>query len=420
MFALIDCNNFYASCERLFRPDLADTPIVVLSNNDGCVVARSNEAKSLGIKMGEPFFKVRGLCSEYGVKVFSSNYELYGDISNRVMQTITNEWDACEIYSIDEAFLDLSSLPKDKIDSFCAALHQKILRGVGIPVSIGVGKTKTLAKAANHIAKKIVKRPLFVLEHPAPRWLARIPIDEVWGVGRKWSVKLRALQISSAADLAEADVALLRKRFNVILQRTAYELRGVSCLSLEEAEPKQSIVSSKSFGALQTEKAFLHQAISSYTARAWEKMYKQGLVAQYISVFVRSNRFREDLPQYSRGLGFKLINPTDDLRELTAFAKMLVDHLFKEGIHYAKAGICLDGLIPKTALPRDLFMEPSVAEKAKSAKIMEVVSKANLRYGRGTLRLAAEGYSKPWSMKSQRKSPCYTTRWSELPVVRIG
>jgi len=421
MFALIDCNNFYASCERLFRPDLYHKPIIVLSNNDGCVIARSAEAKALGIKMGEPYFKIKGLCRQHKVAVFSSNYTLYGDLSKRVISTIHEQWpeEEIEIYSIDEAFINLTRLPTQQQTSFCEQLQRHILKNTGIPTSIGLGKTKTLAKIANYIAKKQLQIPV-VNFHDLPNWLDKITIEQVWGVGRKWALKLKTLGIQTAGDLARANPVLIKKRFNVILQRTAYELNGVPCLELEEVEPKQSIVSSKSFGNLQTDFNTLAEALSSHVARAWDKMRQQKLLAQYLSVFILSNTYRKDLPQYSNTIGFKLINPSDDLRQLTKCAKFCLKKIYKPEIHYKKVGVLLDGLIPKTPKQIDLFNPIANHFCQQSEQLMSLIENINDRFGRSTVRLASEGYAKPWTMKRTMKSPSYTTNWYELPIVRTS
>ena len=416
MFALIDCNNFYASCERLFRPDLYHRPVIVLSNNDGCAVARSNEAKALGIGMGDPYFKIKALCDEHNVAVFSSNYTFYGDMSARVMSIIEDNWPEVEIYSIDEAFLNLSTLNPAEHTAFSERLQKLILKNTGIPTSVGIGETKTLAKIANHIAKKKLKIPVFNVAS-LPNWLDKVPINDVWGVGRKWAVKLSSMNIKTAGDLARADLALIRKRFNVVLQRTAYELRGLPCLKMEEVEPKQSIISSKSFGSMQTELKSLEEAISSHVARAWEKMRKQKQVVSYLSVFVLSNRFRRDLEQYSNSNGFKLIIPSDDLRYLTHSAKRCLREIFKDNIQYKKVGVLFDGLIPKELRQIDFFHHVEDEAFEDCEKLMSVIGKINNRFGRSTLRLASEGCSKPWAMKSSMKSPCYTTQWRDLPIV---
>lgn len=419
MFALVDCNNFYASCERLFRPDLKNAPIVVLSNNDGCCIARSNEAKALGIAMGEPYFKIKGLCKQHGVHAFSSNYTLYGNISQRVMCTIEETWPHMEIYSIDEAFLDLSSLPEVFHDSFCQELQKKILKHTGIPTSIGIGATKTLAKVANHLCKKVFKIPVFNITSNREQLLRQISVGDIWGVGRQWTNKLISRGIHTGYDLAMTNTHLLKKSFNVVLMRTAMELQGIACGGLEEIEPKQNIMSSKSFGQMQTQLPSIEESVSSHCARAVEKMRRQHLICQRIMVFVHTNRFRNDLAQHFQSVEFKLINPTDDLRLITKIAKRCLQRIFKPGYYYKKAGVCLENLIPKDPLQLDLFHQPSDEQLHHTEKLMSVFEQINQKYGRSTIRLAAEGYSKPWAMRAELKSPAYTTRWSDVPQVRF-
>jgi len=417
MFALIDCNNFYASCERLFRPDLRHQPIVVLSNNDGCVIARSNESKAIGVAMGEPFFKIKGLCRKHKIHAFSSNYRLYGDISHRVMMTIESEWPHLEVYSIDEAFLDLSTLPEAQLERFCTLLQKKVLKETGIPTSIGIGKTKTLAKGANFLCKKVFNIPVFHLNHPS--LLQKISIGEVWGVGRQYAKKLMNQGIHTAYDLAQTDIHLLRKRYNVVLMRTAMELSGIPCAGLEETALQQSIMSSKSFGEMQTTLSAVAQSLSSHCARAVEKLRAQNLMAQGMYVFVHTNRFREDLAQHFQSIAVNFINPTDDIRIITKMAKRCLRQIFKGGYHYKKAGVCLENLIPKN--PRQLDMFHQISEKAlkKTEQLMSVFDTINKKYGRQTIHLAAEGHSKPWAMRAEMKSPAYTTQWSEIPRVTL-
>ncbi|CDZ76588.1 DNA polymerase IV [Legionella massiliensis] len=417
MFALIDCNNFYASCERLFRPDLRDKPICILSNNDGCVIARSNEAKALGIKMGEPFFKVKALCKQHKVQVFSSNYTLYGDLSHRVMSVIQESWDAVEVYSIDEAFLDLSSLPVPLQESFCIQLQKKILKYTGIPTSIGIGPTKTLAKVANHISKKELKIPVFNVTNQR-EWLKKIAVGDVWGIGRQWHKKLVGQGIFTAFDLAQMNAHLLKKQYNVVLMRTAMELQGKSCAGPAIDEPKQSIMSSKSFGGLQRDYEPIAEAISSHCARAWEKLRRQGLLAHALFVFVQTNGFRDDLPQYCKSVHFKLINATDDLCLLTKVAKLCLKKLFRQGYQYKKVGVCLEDLSARNPQQLDIFHQPAQEVLLTKEKMMRVIEEINHKYGSQTIRLAAEGYSKPWAMRAELKSPAYTTRWSDLAIVK--
>ncbi len=419
MFALVDCNNFYASCERLFRPDLKDVPIVVLSNNDGCCIARSNEAKALGIAMGEPYFKIKDLCKKYGVHAFSSNYTLYGNISHRVMCTIEESWPHLEIYSIDEAFLDLSSLSAAFHDSFCEQLQKKILKHTGIPTSIGIGPTKTLAKLANHLCKKVFKIPVFNITSNRDQLLKQIAVGDVWGVGRQWENKLIARGIQTAYDLAMANPHLLKKSFNVVLMRTAMELQGIACNGLEEIEPKQSIMSSKSFGQMQTQFSSIAESVSSHCARAVEKMRNQQLLAQRMFVFVHTNRFREDLAQHFQSMEFRFVNATDDLRLITKIAKRCLKRIYKPGYFYKKAGVCLEDLIPKNLRQLDMFHQPSDEQLHHTEQLMSVFDQINQKYGRSTIRLAAEGYSKPWAMRAELKSPAYTTQWSQVPRVKL-
>lgn len=419
-FALIDCNNFYASCERLFRPDLQDKPIVVLSNNDGCVIARSNEAKACGIKMGEPYFKIKALSTKYNVQVFSSNYTLYGDMSKRVMSVIEQSWPHVEIYSIDEAFLDLSSMPHALHDEFCIRLQKTILKHTGIPTSIGIGATKTLAKIANRLCKKELKIPVFNIKEQMPFWLKRISVSGVWGVGRQLTKHLEKMNIKTAWDLASYDVHDLKKRFSVVLQRTAMELQGTSCLSLEDCEPRQSIMASRSFGVMQTELSSLKQAISMHCTKAYEKLRAQKLVAQCLNVFVYTNRHRPDLPQYCQSIDIAFINPTDDLRLMTHYACAGISKLFKTGFHYKKVGIRLDGLISKNQRQLDLFSQPTEEDIKKTEYLMQVYDRINAKFGRQIIRLAAEGFVKPWAMRAGLKSPAYTTQWKDLPKVKLG
>jgi len=419
MYALIDCNNFYASCERLFKPSLVNKPILVLSNNDGCIIARSNEAKALGIKMGVPYYQVKALCQQHQVEVFSSNYTLYGDMSQRVMSIIEASWPAVEVYSIDEAFLDLSTLPVEQQESFCRDLQKKVLKHTGIPTSIGLGPTKTLAKLANFLCKKVLKTPVFNVAPERDYWLQKIDVGDVWGIGRQWSKKLALCGINSAYDLAVSDVHLLKKQFNVVVMRTAMELQGIACAGLCEAEPKQSILSSKSFGTMQTQYSAIAQSVSSHCARAVEKLRQQQSVTKKISVFVQTNKHREDLAQHAQSIEVSLIHPTDDLRIITHCAKQGLRRIFKAGYYYKKAGVYFGDLLPKTVRQLDLFHQPSDEMFEKAEQFMAMFDGINQKFGRHTIRLAAEGHSKPWDMRRELKSPAYTTSWLDLPIVRV-
>ncbi len=415
MYALIDCNNFYASCERLFRPDLYNQPIIVLSNNDGCVIARSNEAKALGIKMGEPYFKIKDFCKRKHIHTFSSNYTLYGDLSARVMSVITDAWSEVEIYSIDEAFLNISTLPTP--EDFSKTLQQQILKNTGIPTSIGLGKTKTLAKLANFIAKKKLKIPVFNITNN-DHWLESINVEDIWGIGSQWSKRLHLLGIHTAADLRNANPQWLKNRFNVVLQRTHYELSGQACLTLEDVKPKQSIQSSRSFETMQTEYQALAQALSRHCAYAFESLRQHHLATQHLCVFLQSNRFRQDLVQYNPSISVTLTHPTDDLRRITKASLFCLKKIYKPGIYYKKIGLLLTSLSDHTIQQLDLFQHEQEQQHHKKERLMQVLDKVNQRFGRQHLRLASQGWLNTPSMRSNMKSPHYTTNWSELPQVK--
>lgn len=418
MYALIDCNNFYASCERLFRPDLHNKPIIVLSNNDGCVIARSNEAKELGIKMGEPYFKIQWLCNKHKVHVFSSNFPLYGDLSARVMSIIQESWQDTEIYSIDEAFLNLHTLPSHQHTSFCERLQQSILKNTGIPTSIGLGSTKTLAKISNHICKKELKIPVFNI-HDQIDWLKKIAVSDVWGVGRQWQKKLTVQGIHTAHDLANANLQNYKNQWNVMLCRTAMELRGISCIEHTQ-QHKQQILSSKSFSNMQTNYEPIAQALSQHCARAYEKLREQSLTTKYLSVFIQTNRHRHDLPDYNPSIDLKLIHSTDDIRVITSQAKKCLLNIFKPGFHYKKIGICLSQLSPKNKTNQQYDLFDNIPEDSlnNTEQLMSVFDEINQKFGRHTLKLASVGIDQPWGTRSAMCSPSYTTQWSDLPIVK--
>ncbi|HCA90055.1 MAG TPA: DNA polymerase V, subunit C [Legionellales bacterium] len=416
MYALIDCNNFYVACERLFRPDLTAQPVIVLSNNDGCVIARSLEAKALGIAMGVPFFKVKALCAHQRVHVFSSNYTLYGDLSQRVMSTIKAMWPHIEIYSIDEAFLDLTSMPVDKQAEFGQALQQKIYQETGIPTSIGIGASKTLAKMANYLCKTMLYRPVLHLYKEHTTWLPHIPIDKVWGVGARLSAKLMQQGIQTAHDLASFDKMYLKQQYGVVLLRTALELCGTPCSGLTPIQPKQSMVSSKSFGQMQNSYEILAHAVSRHSACVTRKLRQQNSLAGHVWVSIATHRHRLDLAQHVQAVEMRFTQPTDDIRLITQYAKQGLAKLFKAGYLYQKVGVGLGGLVSQDTYQGDIFHQPSAAIEAKKARFMAVFDAVNKRYGQHTLYLAAEGYAKPWARRAQLKSPAYTTCWADLPV----
>ncbi len=418
MFALLDCNNFYASCERLFRPDLMGKPIVVLSSGDGCVIARSNEAKALDIAMGEPFFKIKSFCAQNKVHVFSSNFTLYRDLSQRVMSIIEEAWEQTEIYSIDEAFLDLSSMASELQETFCQDLQKSILKCTGIPVSIGLGKSKTLAKISNHVAKKMLKTPVFNITFH-PEWLKKIDIGDVWGIGRKWRKKLTDQGICTAFDLAHQNLAQLKRHHNVMITSTAMELQGISCLETRDVgESKKSILSSRSFNKMETSFDALAESVSLHCANVYEKLRKQKSLTYSISVFLRTNRFRQDLPQYAPNASTKLIIPTDDIRVITQHAKKCLRNIYKPGFHYKKAGVYLCDFTVNDHYQLDLFESQCEKEVHNKKALLSVLDKINHRFGKRSLHLASIGFNQSWDTQFQHKSPAYTTRWSELPKIR--
>jgi DNA polymerase V len=415
--ALVDCNSFYCSCERVFRQDLKSTPIVVLSNNDGCIVARSKEAKKFGLKMGEPWFKVKDFAEEHGVLAFSSNYALYADLSNRVMSILSSYTPRAEVYSIDECFLDLTGMPN--LRDITYQIHERIPAWTGIPVGVGVGSTKTLSKLANHIAKTHPRsKGVFnfndLTDDQKARLLSQIPVGEVWGVGRKLTKRLSAYGIETAYDLREAHAPTLRAEFGVVIEKTIRELRGIQCIELEEVQPnKQQIISSRSFGNMVSELSVLKDALSTFVANAAAKLRAQNSHASVIQVFLETNRFREDLPQYNPSLMVPLPYPTNDTIEINVYAGYLAERMFKPEFQYKKAGIKLSEITPISQRQGDLI-EPNIIG---NGKLMTAIDELNHRYGRGTLKVSTQGTYKEWQMLSERKSPAYTTDWGAIPIV---
>ena len=415
--ALVDCNNFYVSCERLFRPDLAGVPMVVLSNNDGCVVSRSNESKALGVKMGQPWFECKELAEEHGILAFSSNYELYADLSNRVMNTLSGFSPSQEVYSIDECFVDLTGMPKLREVSY--AMRQRVGMWVGMPVCVGIGPTKTLSKLANHVAKKH-PRSKGVFNYNAltaeqkTRLLAQLPVEEVWGVGRKLTKRLALHGVQTVLDLREAHIPTLRAEFGVVMEKIQRELQEVACIKLEEVQPdKQQIISSRSFGSMVTELPVLKDALSTFVANACAKLRAQSSHAAVIQVFLQTNRFRKDLPQYMPSLAVPLPYPTNDSLEVNRWADYLCERMFKDGYQYKKAGIMLSEISTVTRQQGNLLE----TAPAGNQRLMQALDTLNKRYGRGAVKISTQGAYKDWQMRQERKSPCYSTRWDEVPVV---
>ncbi len=422
LFALVDCNNFYVSCERLFQPVLRGRPVVVLSNNDGCIIARSNEAKALGITMGDPYFKKKAFLRRHGVEVFSSNYALYGDLSCRVMTVLQQMEPEVEIYSIDEAFVHLAPQHGTSASDQGRSLKAEVDRCVGIPVAVGLAPTKTLAKLAARIAKKSrTCRGVFALDDTntaeQDRMLAGIGVQDVWGVGRRLIGKLHRLGISTALDLKNSDGRRIRKLFGLTLLRTVQELRGMPCIALEQCPPaRKSIVSSRSFSRPLTSLQDLREAVSCYISIAARKLRDQELVASNLHVFLSTSRFRTDIPRFSGSRMVTLPQATSCTATLIKAGLRELGRLYKKDLPYNKAGIMLTGLAEDRACQQHLFMPPQRKNKA----LMQALDQVNDRWGRDLLRYGSSGLARDWSMKQQMKSPAYTTSWTELPLVGSG
>jgi DNA polymerase V len=420
MFALVDCNNFYASCERVFQPRLEGQPIVVLSNNDGCVIARSNEAKALGIPMGAPYFKFEKMMRENGVRVFSSNYALYGDLSRRVVQVLARYAPAYEVYSIDECFLDFSGLSQD-LTGYAQEIARTTRQWTGIPVSIGIASTKTLAKIANRMAKKGLSPtgPVLDWNHIADPGasLAAVPVEDVWGIAGRWGERLRALGIAHAGALREADPKRMRGEFGVVMERIVWELSGLSCLSLETVPPpRKQILTSRSFGEKVTCLDDLRAAVTRFAARAGEKLRAQGLSAQALCVFIHTSPFDPVGPHYSNAVTLAFDSPSQDSGLLIRTAGRGLERIYREGYAYQKAGVMLLDLVPVGMEQISLFT-PEAADPIRSSRLMQALDQINRRHGRQSIRFAGEGLSNRWLMRTRLKSPNYTTRWEELPTV---
>ena len=417
-YLMVDCNNFYASCERVFDPSLEGRPVVVLSNNDGCVIARSNEAKALGVAMAEPAYKREDFYARHGVRVFSSNYALYGDMSARVMRTLDRFSAETEVYSIDECFLLLRGLTSHSLLKTAREIRATVRKWTGIPVGVGIARTKTLAKVANRLAKRGDGVRLLEDEDDIDAVLGGMDTGDVWGIGRKSARYLAACGVRTALDLKRRPGDWIRRHLTVTGLRTALELRQIPCIGMEDAPPPaRSLVCSRSFGTRVESLASLEEAVSSYVQRAAEKLRRQGLVAGAVQVFLETNRFQPD-PKHEASLCRALPAPTADTMALHGPALRILRDIYKPGYKYQKAGVILLDLAP--AGQRQLsFLEPRGEEKARRDALMRVLDRANAKYGRGTLTLAASGLGKKeWHMRQERRSPRYTTSWAELPIAR--
>lgn len=419
MYALVDCNNFYASCERVFNPSLNGIPVVVLSNNDGCVIARSNEAKAIGIPMGAPAFKMKEFLNQHHVEVFSSNYALYGDMSQRVMNTLADFTPDIEIYSIDEAFLGLHGFQEFNLDDYALKIKKTVHKNTGIPVSVGIAPTKTLAKVANKLGKKNSKNPgVYVISNDEERInaLAQLPMEDVWGIGRQYSKFLAQYNIRTALDFANASPEWIKKNMTVMGLRTLKELRGEPCIELEQIPPaKQNICVSRSFGDMQTEYQQVAEAVSNYAMRVAEKLRKQNSCANTLLVFIHSNPHRQDLMQYAKSISLQLPVATNSSMEIVSMALHGLSRIFKQGIHYKKAGVIISGIVPENNVQASLFDQ---VDRNKHKLALAALDKVNNRYGKDAIKLASQGYEKRWKLRQEKLSPNYTTRWEDIMVVK--
>ncbi len=422
LLALVDCNNFYVSCERVFRPDLRGKPVAVLSNNDGCIVARSQEVKALGIKMGVPLFQVQPLVNQHAIQLFSSNYTLYADMSARVMSVLETFAPHLEVYSIDEAFLDLTGVYPCTQDplAYAQAIRKAVLRTTGITVCVGMGPTKTLAKLANFAAKKWPQtNGVLDLSDSVRRekLMKIVPVGEVWGIGSRTSKKLNQLGIHTVWDLATQPAQYLQHQFNVVVARTVMELNGTQCLELEEIAPdKQQIVCSRSFGRRLTTQHELAKVLAAFATRAAEKLRRQHSVTRCISIFIRTNPFNDHESQYQRAASIKLASGTQDTRKIITVTRNLLEQIFKTGYHYHKCGVQLSN-IQSDSLPSQISLFDDIDDTPLKARhVMQVIDHINQRFPHA-MSLAAVGFDKTWQPKNDRISPAYTTDWNQLVTV---
>lgn len=431
MYGIIDCDNCYVSCERVFRPDLKDKPVVVLSNNDGCVVARSNEAKKMGIKAGTPYFQLAEQFPNQKIVVFSSNYELYGELTSRVVSIIRKEAPAYFRYSIDECFVYLDGMEKIDLKAWGEELHKKIKRNVGMPVSIGLAPNKTLAKMASHFAKKYqgYRHCCMIDSDEKPiKALKLYPIDEVWGIGRRYAARLEALGVKTAYDFAEHNQTWVKATFNnIVIERTWRELNGEDCVPNEEMAKKKSICTSRSFNGMITDLDGLRTHVSNYAARCAEKLRQQGTVASIVGVFLNTNAFREDLPQYWNFQEMRLVTPSSSTITIVKAANEVLQKLYRQGYHYKKAGVIVMGIGPNSPIQQDLF-DINAEQFEKMKRLDAVIDRINKVNGTETIVLGSQQYTQKDgkgkanvfanAIKHDFKSKNPTTRWSDIIVLK--
>lgn len=420
MYALVDVNNMYCSCERVFNPKLIGKPVVVLSNNDGCVISRSNEAKALGIPMGAVAHLFEKTFKENNVHVYSSNYSLYGDMSDRLMHILSNFTPDIEVYSIDESFLQFKGYDRFDIDKFGREIRETVLRCTGLPVSIGIASTKALAKVANRIAKKYDNKTggVYVMdsEHKRKKALNWLNVEDVWGIGRRNASKLNRYGISKAIQFADAPDNWVRKEFSVVGLRLKKDLQGIPTLSLEEVENKKSIAVTRSFAKTKNNLDDLKEIIASYGCVASEKLRVQKSCCNLIMVFVHSNRFRKDLPQYNNSLIVKLPYPTNSSLIIAKYAKKAMQSIFKKGYEFKKAGIMVMGLVPDNAQQLNIFEACNSDHK----QLMSTIDRLNSKYGKNTLNIASQKLDSSWAMRQNNLSQNYTTDFNDIILLNCN
>lgn len=416
MYALMDCNNFYASCERVFKPSLRNKPIVVLSNNDGCVVARSNESKALGVKMGVPIFKIKELVQQHNIVVCSSNYTLYGDLSNRVMTLIKNFSPDVEVYSIDEAFINFNGHHYANFDQIGLEMHRIVKKGIGIPISIGFAPTKALAKVANKIAKKYPERTqnyyIIDTEEKRIKALKWTKIEDVWGIGRQFSKKLQSIGVTNAYQFTQLRDSYVRKYFSVVGLRLKKDLEGEPTIQFEDIKPKQNIATTRSFDVMMQTQDELRERIATFSSLAAVKLRNQKSNCELIQVFIYTNRFRQDLPQYSGYKTVKLPFPTSSTFELNKYAQKALNEIFKSGYYYKKAGVVLMGITQDQTQQLSMFEY----ENPKHKVLMQVLDKMNVKMGE-KVKFGGQDLKRKWKMHQEHLSPCYSTNLKDIITI---
>lgn len=419
MFALIDCNNFYASCERVFRPDLNGKPIVVLSNNDGCVIARSNEAKAVGIPMGAPAFEYEKLFQQHHVQVFSANFALYGDMSQRVMSILSEYTPDIEIYSIDESFLKLKGFEHFDLQSYGLQMRNKVVKWTGIPISLGIAPTKALSKVANRVAKKYPEQTngVYIIDSEEKRIKALkwLKVEDIWGIGRQHTKRLKAINVNTAYDFTMLDDAWVKRHLAIVGLRLMRDLQGIPTLDLEEVQPKKNIATTRSFETNYTEFKQLSERVSTFAVSCAEKLRKQNSCCNSLMVFIHTNGHRKDLPQYNRNIVIKLPFATNSSIELTKFAIQALKHIFKEGYSYKKAGVIVQDFTPSNNIQQSLFEN----RDERHIPLMNAIDHMNTLFGQQKIRLATQDPKRVWKMKQEKLSPRYTTNLNDIITINV-